>query len=71
VSKFHAKLLVANQSVTVIDLESVNHTRVNGQIVVQSAVRYGDELQFARVKCRLVLLEAEALDVPEGEGVSA
>lgn len=71
VSKFHAKLLVANQSVTVIDLESVNHTRVNGQIVIQSAVRYGDELQFARVKCRLVLLEAEALGVAAGEGVSA
>lgn len=71
VSKFHAKLLVANQSVTVIDLESVNRTRVNGQVVTQAAVRYGDELQFARVKCRLELLETEALDVPEGEGVSA
>jgi pSer/pThr/pTyr-binding forkhead associated (FHA) protein len=71
VSKFHAKLLVANQSVTVIDLNSVNHTRVNGQVVTQSAVRYGDELQFARVKCRLVLLEAEARGMPEGEGVSA
>jgi pSer/pThr/pTyr-binding forkhead associated (FHA) protein len=71
VSKFHAKLLVANQSVTVIDLESVNHTRVNGQIVTQSAVGYGDDLHFARVKCRLLLLEAETLDVVAGEGVSA
>ena len=55
VSKFHAKLLVANQSVTVIDLDSVNKTRVNGQVVSQSAVGYGDEVQFARVKCQLVL----------------
>ena len=54
VSKFHAKLLVANQSVTVVDLGSVNKTRVNGQVVTHSAVRYGDEVQFARVKCQLV-----------------
>lgn len=59
VSKFHAKLLVANQSVTVIDLESVNKTRVNGQVVTHSAVGYGDELQFARVKCQLVLAAVE------------
>lgn len=58
VSKFHAKLLVSNQSVTVVDLESANKTRVNGQIVTHSAVRYGDELQFARVKCQLVLANA-------------
>ncbi len=55
VSKFHAKLLVSNQSVTVVDLESANKTRVNGQIVTHSAVGFGDELQFARVKCQLVL----------------
>ena len=55
VSKFHAKLLVSNQSVTVVDLESVNKTRVNGHVVTHSSVGYGDELQFARVKCQLVL----------------
>lgn len=58
VSKFHAKLLVSNQSVTVVDLESANKTRVNGQVVTHSAVGYGDELQFARVKCQLVLYDA-------------
>lgn len=68
VSKFHAKLLVANQSVTVVDLGSVNYTRVNGQVVTQSAVGYGDELQFARVKCRLVLSD-RAAGVSEGEGI--
>lgn len=59
VSKFHAKLLVSNQSVTVIDLESANKTRVNGKVVTQAAVGYGDELQFARVKCQLVLAGAD------------
>ncbi len=58
VSKFHAKLIVSNQSVTVVDLESANKTRVNGQIVTHSAVGFGDELQFARVKCQLVLHHA-------------
>jgi pSer/pThr/pTyr-binding forkhead associated (FHA) protein len=55
VSKVHAKLLISNQSVTVVDLDSVNKTRVNGGIVTHSALRYGDEVQFARVKCRLDL----------------
>ncbi|TDI36539.1 MAG: FHA domain-containing protein [Acidobacteria bacterium] len=59
VSKFHAKLLVSNRSVTVIDLDSVNRTRLNGQVVTHAAVRYGDELQFARVKCQLVLTDRE------------
>jgi len=59
VSKFHAKLLVSNRSVTVIDLDSANKTRVNGEIVTHSSVRYGDEVQFARVKCELVHAAAE------------
>ena len=54
VSKFHAKLLVSNQSVTVIDLDSVNKTKLNGRVVKQATVRYGDEIQFARVRCLLV-----------------
>jgi pSer/pThr/pTyr-binding forkhead associated (FHA) protein len=60
VSKQHAKIIVANHSVTVFDLGSANKTRVNGQIVAQAAVGYGDEIQFARVKCRLVLARAPA-----------
>lgn len=59
VSKFHARLLISNQSVTVVDLDSANKTRVNGELVTQSAVGYGDELQFARVKCQLVLAETQ------------
>jgi pSer/pThr/pTyr-binding forkhead associated (FHA) protein len=55
VSKYHAKLIVSNHSVTVFDLGSANKTRVNGQVVTQAAVGYGDEIQFARVVCQLVL----------------
>jgi pSer/pThr/pTyr-binding forkhead associated (FHA) protein len=66
ISKFHAKLLISNQSVTVIDLGSANKTRLNGQVVTQATVRYGDELQFARVTCRLVLEEPQGADLAEG-----
>lgn len=69
VSKFHAKLLVANQSITVVDLESVNRTRVNGQVVAQETVRYGDEIQFARVRCQLVLATHREQEVSEGQGL--
>lgn len=70
ISKLHAKLIVSNQSVTVFDLGSVNKTRVNGVEVSQAAVGYGDELQFARVKCRLVLARSESPSVAK-KGISA
>ncbi len=54
VSKFHAKLLVSSHSMTVVDLGSANKTRVNGKPIQQETVRFGDEIQFAGVKCRLV-----------------
>lgn len=66
ISKVHAKLLVSNHSVTVFDLGSVNKTRVNGVEVAQAAVMYGDELQFARVKCRLVLANDESSELEKG-----
>lgn len=70
VSKHHARIIISNHSVTLFDLGSANKTRVNGQVVTQATLRYGDELTFARVKCRLVLAalsEAEErASVPEG-----
>jgi pSer/pThr/pTyr-binding forkhead associated (FHA) protein len=67
VSKHHARIIVSNHSVTVFDLGSVNKTRVNGQVVSQATLRYGDELTFARVKCSLVLARApEDAEVAEG-----
>ena len=77
VSKHHAKIIVSNHSLSLFDLGSVNKTRVNGQVVEQAALRYGDELQFARVKCQLTIarevapgtLEAPGPAVPEGSSV--
>ena len=68
VSKHHARIIISNHSVTLFDLGSANKTRVNGQVVTQATLRYGDELTFARVKCSLVLTavsQAEDAAVPE------
>jgi tetratricopeptide (TPR) repeat protein len=59
VSKFHAKLLVSQSSMTLVDLGSANKTYVNGTPIREAAVKYGDELQFAGVRCRLLAPEAE------------
>lgn len=69
VSKHHARIIISNHSVTLFDLGSANKTRVNGQVVTQATLRYGDELTFARVKCSLVLASVpadEMSSVPEG-----
>jgi pSer/pThr/pTyr-binding forkhead associated (FHA) protein len=71
VSKHHARIIISNHSVTLFDLGSANKTRVNGQVVTQVALRYGDELTFARVKCGLVLAAAsESEDAPVREGLT-
>jgi hypothetical protein len=59
VSKFHAKLMISLSSITLVDLGSANKTYVNGEPIREAAVKYGDELQFAGVRCRLVAPEAE------------
>ena len=53
VSKFHAKLLVSQTSMTLVDLDSANKTYVNGRQITESPVRFGDQLRFAGVSCRL------------------
>jgi len=69
VSKQHAKIIISNHSVTVFDLGSANKTRVNGQVVSQATLRYGDELTFARVKCSLVLAPMSE-DAAAAEGLA-
>ncbi len=59
VSKFHAKLLITPSSMTLVDLGSANKSYVNGEAIREAAVRYGDELQFAGVRCRLLAPDAE------------
>jgi len=59
VSKFHAKLMISLSSITLVDLGSANKTYVNGAPIREAAVKYGDELQFAGVRCRLLAPEAK------------
>jgi pSer/pThr/pTyr-binding forkhead associated (FHA) protein len=54
VSSFHAKLVRYGDTITLVDLRSVNKTRVNGRPVLQKELRPGDEIEFAGVKSRLV-----------------
>ena len=67
VSKFHAKLLVSQTSMTLVDLGSANKTYVNGRQIKESLVRFGDELRFAGVNCRL---EAPALKERKPDGAA-
>jgi FHA domain/Tetratricopeptide repeat len=64
VSKFHAKLLVSHSSITLVDLGSANKTYVNGQPISELPVKYGDELQFAGVRCRLLGPESAERHAP-------
>jgi hypothetical protein len=54
VSKFHARLVRSGNGFTLVDLDSANKTLVNGRVVRESAVRYGDEIHIAGVRCRLL-----------------
>jgi pSer/pThr/pTyr-binding forkhead associated (FHA) protein len=53
VSKEHAKLVCLGKTVSVEDLDSLNHTFVNGQEVKSCQAAVGDEVQFGGVRCRL------------------
>ncbi len=67
VSSFHAKLVRYGDSITLVDLGSVNKTRVNGRPILQKSLRSGDEIEFAGVKSRLVETcspRTEAADKP-------
>ncbi|MGH9460772.1 MAG: FHA domain-containing protein [Vicinamibacteria bacterium] len=54
VSKFHAKLVLTNDTITLLDLGSLNRTRVNGVEISQASLSYGDQIQFAGVEVRLL-----------------
>jgi pSer/pThr/pTyr-binding forkhead associated (FHA) protein len=62
VSNFHAKLVRYGDAITLVDLRSVNKTRVNGRPVLQKELRPGDEIEFAGVKSRLVEISAPETD---------
>lgn len=61
VSQFHARFVRTGRSFAVVDLGSVNKTRVNGREIVHRDLNDGDEIEFAGIKCRLVLEDGSSV----------
>lgn len=55
VSRQHARIEWRDDAWVVVDLDSTNFTRVNGEVVHYRDLADGDEVQFARAKCRFHL----------------
>ena len=68
VSRVHARLEPRGEGFAVLDLGSTNLTRVNGEVVAERQLRHGDEVRFARARCRFVEegREAESTDPVAG-----
>jgi pSer/pThr/pTyr-binding forkhead associated (FHA) protein len=54
VSRAHARIEKRGRAYFVLDLGSTNLTKVNGEPVRERELRDGDELHFARARCRFV-----------------
>ena len=54
VSRAHARIERRGGSYFVLDLGSTNRTKVNGEPVIERELRDGDQLHFARARCRFV-----------------
>src|SRR5262249_49790506 len=65
VSRAHARIERRGGSFFVLDLGSTNLTRVNGEPVSERELRDGDEVRFARARCRFVSPPVD----PVGAGV--
>jgi pSer/pThr/pTyr-binding forkhead associated (FHA) protein len=55
VSRAHARIERRGDRYVVVDLGSTNLTRVNGDVVLECELHHGDEVRFARAKCRFLL----------------
>ena len=55
VSKLHARIERRGDRYVVVDLGSTNLTRVNGEVVLERKLHHGDEVRFARAKCRFLV----------------
>ena len=62
VSRLHARIERRGAAWFVVDLGSTNLTRVNGVAIRERELAPGDEVQFARARCRF------HLDAPAGSG---
>ncbi len=54
VSRAHARIEPREGAYALLDLGSTNFTRVNGEVIRERVLRHGDELRFARARCRYV-----------------
>lgn len=54
VSRSHARIERRGERFVLLDLGSTNLTRVNGEVVSERELRHGDELRFARARCRFL-----------------
>jgi predicted component of type VI protein secretion system len=54
VSRAHARIERRGSAFFVLDLGSTNLTKVNGEAVSERELRDGDEVRFARARCRFV-----------------
>jgi len=54
VSRYHARIERRSGRYFVLDLGSTNRTRVNGAAVAERELLDGDEVRFARARCRFV-----------------
>ncbi len=52
VSRAHARIEPRDAGYAVLDLGSTNKTRVNGDVVAERSLAHGDEVRFARARCR-------------------
>jgi pSer/pThr/pTyr-binding forkhead associated (FHA) protein len=66
VSKAHARIEPRGSSYVVYDLGSTNLTRVNGEVVYERELKHGDEVRFARARCRFCV---DGQDDPVANGV--
>jgi pSer/pThr/pTyr-binding forkhead associated (FHA) protein len=51
-SREHARIECREGRHVVVDLDSTNLTKVNGERITEKALRDGDEVQFSRAVCR-------------------
>ncbi len=66
VSRAHARIEPREGAYALLDLGSTNFTRVNGEVIREHVLRHGDELRFARARCRYV---EDGADDPVADGV--
>jgi hypothetical protein len=64
VSRVHARIERRGEGFVLVDLESTNRTRVNGDVVSEVELHPGDEVRFARARCTFLGEESAA---PAGE----